>query len=215
MPLLHNQGVDVAMHLEFLVEEPSAEAALANLLPKIVGDSTSYRIHPFQGKTDLLAQLPNRLNGYRPWIPDDWRIIVLVDQDAANCRTLKGELEQIAQQAGLSTKSQPSPDGRFRVLNRLAVEELEAWFFGDIPALHRAYPRISANLHQREAYRTPDIIRGGTWEALERLLLKAGYYVGHMPKIEVAQQVSSLMDPVANRSRSFQVFREGVRACLD
>jgi len=202
------------MHLEFLVEEPSAEVALANLLPKIVGESATFRIHPFQCKTSLLAQLPQRLKGYCQWIPDDWRIVVLIDQDAAECRTLKGDLERIAQQAGLGTQSKPLRGGRFQVLNRLAVEELEAWFFGDIPALRKAYPRISATLHRQEAFRTPDAIKGGTWEALERLLIRANYYVGHMPKIEVAQQVSSFMAPDTNRSRSFQVFCDGVRACL-
>jgi hypothetical protein len=31
-------------------------------------------------------------------------------------------------------------------LNRIAVEELEAWFFGDIEALRAVYPKLSATL---------------------------------------------------------------------
>jgi hypothetical protein len=65
------------MHVEFLVEEPSAEAALSNIVPKILRDVT-FRIHPFQGKQDLLSKLLPRLKGYRGWLPDDWKIVVLV-----------------------------------------------------------------------------------------------------------------------------------------
>ena len=33
------------MHIEFLVEEPSAEAALKNLVPKLMGEDISFNIH--------------------------------------------------------------------------------------------------------------------------------------------------------------------------
>jgi hypothetical protein len=94
----------------------------------------------------------------------------------------------------------------------LAIEELEAWFFGDIAALHAAYPRISLTLSQQAKYRDPDAIRGGTWEALGRLL--HSYYPTGLPKIEVARAVSALMEPERNRSRSFQVFRKGLLTLL-
>ena len=57
------------MHIEFLVEEQSAESALVNLIPKIIGREVSFKIHPFQGKPNLLANLPARLRGYRQWLP--------------------------------------------------------------------------------------------------------------------------------------------------
>ncbi len=56
------------MHLEFLVEEASAEAALNNIIPKILGEDISFLIHPYQGKDDLLDKLPKRLRGYKKWI---------------------------------------------------------------------------------------------------------------------------------------------------
>ena len=52
------------MHIEFLVEERSAEAALQNLLPRIFGSVATFTIHPYQGKPDLLKKLPIRLKGY-------------------------------------------------------------------------------------------------------------------------------------------------------
>lgn len=51
------------MHLEVLVEEPSAEAALEILLPRLVGPEVEIRLHPHQGKQDLLAALPGKLRG--------------------------------------------------------------------------------------------------------------------------------------------------------
>ena len=56
-------------HLEVLVEEYSAEAALNNLLPKILPTEIEFKILSFRGKTDLLKKLPSRLKGYRSWIP--------------------------------------------------------------------------------------------------------------------------------------------------
>lgn len=115
------------MHVEFLVEEPSAEAALQSLVPRILGPEHAFEVHVFQGVQDLMGKLPNRLRAYSTWIPDDWYIVVLRDTDRADCHQLKTTLDTLATQAGLVTKS-AAGTGRFHVMNRLAVEELEAWF---------------------------------------------------------------------------------------
>jgi Domain of unknown function (DUF4276) len=91
---------------------------------------------------------------------------------------------------------------------------LESWFFGDVEALTRAYPKVPPTLAQRRGYRNPDAMTGGTWEKLERVLQDAGYYRNGMPKIEVARNVAEHMDPNRNRSRSFQVFFQGLRALV-
>jgi len=109
------------LHIEFLVEEPSAEAALQNLLPKILGNVATFNIHPHQGKPDLLRKLPALLKGYRYWLPEDWRIVILVDTDNDDCLELKAQLEQIARDAGLVTKSVVPSGQQFQVLNRLAM----------------------------------------------------------------------------------------------
>ena len=198
------------MHIEFLVEEPSAEAALSNLVPKIIGQDFSFKVHSYQGKPDLLSKLLPRLKGYKTWIPEDWRIVVLIDADEEDCRALKDNLEGIAQRAGLFTKSRRTARSYFQVLNRLAIEELEAWFFGDIDAVHSSYPRISLNLGNRAKYRNPDAIKRGTWEALEREFKKVEYFSSGISKILVAREVSLYMEPERNRSRSFQVFWQGL-----
>ena len=198
------------MHIEFLVEEPSSEAVLQNILPRVLQAPITFAIHPFRGKGDLLKKLPARLRGYRAWIPASFRIVVLVDTDEDDCHEIKAKLERAAIQAGLVTKTGLRSGSRFQVLNLLAIEELEAWFFGDVEALHSAYPRISLHLGNRAPYRDPDAIMGGTWEDLERELRRVGYFPGGLNKINAAREISRFMVPERNRSRSFQVFRQGL-----
>lgn len=193
------------MHVDFLVEDESTQAALEQLLPKAFGDRVGYRIHPFGDKPTLLERLPNRLKGYAKWIANDYRIVVLVDEDRDDCRQLKRTLDAAVRAAGLTSRSQ-NPTGHHHVVTRIAVEELEAWFFGDVQALADAYPGVPRSLASRAPYRDPDAIRGGTWERLEAVLKQAGYYKAGIPKREVATRVAGRMDPARNTSKSFQAF---------
>lgn len=202
------------MRVEFLVEEPSIEAALENLLPKMLSPDVEIAIHNFHDKRNLLAKLPARLKGYSKWLPSDWRIVVLIDEDRQDCEKLKSQLERAASKSKLITKSAALNHGRFQVLNRIVIEELEAWFFGDVEALVKAYPRVPATLAERKDYRDPDAINGGTWEVLERILQAKGYYPGGLPKIEVARNVSKYMEPTRNRSKSFNHFVTGLQALV-
>jgi hypothetical protein len=200
------------MHLEMLVEEPSAETALGILIPRILAGVT-FTIHPFKGKQDLLRKLPKRLKGYRSWLPSDWGIVVLIDEDRQECKELKERLEEAARDAGFLTRTS-ARQGAFQVLNRIAVEELEAWYFGDIQAVLQAYPRMPTTLHLKARYRDPDAIGGGTWQTLERVLQKAGYYKGGLAKIQAARDIARFMEPDRNASRSFAVFRDGLKSFL-
>ena len=198
-----------ATTIDFIVEEPSREAFLLAVLPKLLGD-THFTIHAFRGKDQLLKRLPSRLNGYARWIPPDYRIVVLVDRDNEDCEKLKAQLEQIALNAGLATRSQPA-GGQFTVINRIVIEELEAWYFGDWQAVKNAYPRVSPTIPRQQRYRNPDAIQGGTWERCQRVLQRAGYYKNGLRKIEAAQSIGPLIDLENNRSHSFQCFRDALK----
>lgn len=140
---------------------------------------------------------------------DNCRIAVLLDRDGDDCRELKRRVDAMAAEAGLSTKSKPE-GSRFVTLNRIAVEELEAWFFGDQQAILKAYPNLEGKKLRWPA--GPDSIRGGTWESLERLLQRGGYHKSGYPKVSGAHRIAEHMDPKTNRSPSFQNFRDGLLA---
>lgn len=194
--------------VEFFVEEPSAEAAMRILVPKIRPDlAERFEVHAFQGVTNMMAELPQRLKGYAHWLPSTWRIVVVRDEDRKNCVALKREIEAIARRVGLSPKRK---GGAFQVMTRLAVEELEAWFFGDVEALAAAFPGVPRSLNSRRGFRDPDAITGGTWEAFERILQTAGHFPAGLAKIQAARDVATHMVPERNVSKSFKAFRDGL-----
>lgn len=199
------------MHFEFLLEELSAEAALNNILPKIIPPEHTWRILVFNGKKDLKNRLKSVLSGYSKWITQEYRLVVLIDRDDEDCMLLKQFINNKALEAGLKIKTDSNP---FQVLNRIAIEELESWFIGDPLAIRAAYPRVSKSFENQNTYRYPDGVQGGTWEALERLLQRAGYYSSGLPKIETARNISQHMQPTRNRSKSFQSFAKGIAECL-
>ena len=196
-------------HLIFLVEEVSTETFLREFL-KIQLPDYYPEIRHYQGRSDLLNKLEGRLRGYANQLQDGWRIFVMVDRDRDDCYELKGRLEDIADRAGLLTRTQSGPDA-WQVVNRIVIEELEAWYFGDPLAVCQAYPGVKPNTLNQARYRNPDTIEGGTWEALERVLQRSGYFRGiRLPKGAVARKIAPYISPERNRSYSFQVFYSAV-----
>lgn len=190
--------------MEILVEEPSAEVALHTLVPKIVGRDVSFAIRRFKGKQDLLKRLPGVLRGYAARISwEALRVVVLIDRDAQDCRELKQHLVGLADEAKLPSEL---------VLHRIVIDELESWFLGDVPALCAAYERVPKDLDKQARYRDPDGT-GKASRALEDLLRSKGYHRDRLAKVAAAEAIAQHMDVENNRSRSFQVFRDGLR-CL-
>ena len=198
-----------ARRLELLVEEPSMEAFLQGLLPRLLPAGCSFDIQVFQGKQDLMRRLESRLRGYRNRLSDEFRLVVMVDRDQDNCRTLKAQLENAAADSGLRTRSQSGRD-RWQVVNRIVVEELEAWYFGDWEAVRGAFPRVSSTVPNQARYRRPDAVRGGTCEAFERILQRRGYFRTGLRKIEAARNIAPKIDSERNSSPSFAAFRDAL-----
>ena len=192
-------------HLVMLVEEPSMEVFLQALLPRLLPEDTTFEIHAFQGKSDLLSKLEDRLRGYKRWLLPNWHIMILVDRDNDDCHKLKARLEQMAAKSGLLERSQRRGQDR-QVTNRIVIEELEAWYFGDWQAVCAAYPRLNHGLPNQPRYRDPDDIGGGTWEAFERILKSKGYFTTGLRKSEAARAIAPHIRPDRNRSHSFQIF---------
>jgi len=196
------------MHLEVLVEELSAKAALDRLLPKAMMNRHTFTVHAFTGKSDLMGSLSSRLRAYASRFRNnpvfaDWRIVVLIDEDRQNCRKLKQAILDAGRAAGIAQS----------VLARIAVEELEAWYLGDLAAIRAVCPKVPATLNKKEGFRDPDLVKGGTWEALHKVLKEAGY-PGGLRKIAAGEAIAPHMEPGRNTSHSFQVFWQGVERLL-
>jgi hypothetical protein len=197
--------------LIFLVEDASMEAFLRALLPRLMPQGCQFEINAFQGKPDLFKQLEKRLRGYARRLEKNERIVVLVDLDQCNCSALKTKLEVIARRAGLRTRTQAS-GAQWQLVNRIAVEELEAWYFGDWAAVRGAYP--NARLPRQLGSCNPDAIQGGTWETFERVMKKSGYFKNGLRKTEAAKTIGEHIDAARSTSRSFRCFVQAVQeAC--
>ena len=202
--------------IQIHVEEPSMEAFKQALLPRMLTSAVAWKIIDYGSKQQLLARLPQRLLGYaqydaayRP------KLMVLVDRDDDDCAALKAQLETACEAALLRTKGRPADSGDFDVVNRIVVEELEAWFFGDPEALQEVWPGTRRSLG-KAAYRDPDAVRGGTHEALLRVLKSAGHLrdADRLPKIEIARIMGHVLNVQRSRSSSFQHFQTGLDALL-
>jgi hypothetical protein len=202
------------MRIEFLVEEQFAEEALKYLLPRLIGERAQWKLINLGIKYKLLKALPQRLAAYRQRISrgENLRMVVLVDRDNDDCEVLKCLLEEAAMSAELATKSVPDTNGRFLVVNRIVIEELESWFIGDPAALRKAFTSLPVIYATTGIFRNPD--NGGSWEALHRFLKKHGIYKSGYPKIDTARRIAPHMNVEQNRSRSFQVFVDGIEALL-
>lgn len=186
---------------------------MRQLMPRVLPKECSFSVHAFQGKNDLLGKLERRLCAYASWLPATSQIVVIVDRDDADCAALKGRLETIAVSAGLRTRSRAG-SAPWQIVNRLAVEELEAWYFGDWQAVRGVFPRVAPTIPNQAKYRDPDAIRGGTWEAFERVLQRHGYYQGGLRKMETARLMGAAIEPERNASRSFRTFHQAIVEAL-
>ncbi len=180
------------------------EAFLRACLPRVLDEAVEFNVYPHQCKEDLLARLPQRLKGYARWLPDTWKIVVVVDRDDDDCHDLKRRMDEIAVQAGLEIPARSKT--AWHVCNRIAIEELEAWYFGDWDAVRSAFPRVSKTTPSGRRFRNPDKITEGTWEAFECVLKKAGYCQTGLRKIETARAIGKHVDPARSQSPSFRAF---------
>ena len=153
----------------------------------------------------LLNRLPELIRGYGNSLGSESSVIVVVDLDDGDCTAFKDELLDILR----------SCDPRPTVLFRIAIEESEAWLLGDLAAVKAAYPRVREPVLNR--HRQDSIC--GTWEVLADAvhpggaadLKRLGWARTGAAKREWATRIAPHMDPDRNVSKSFQVFRDGVR----
>lgn len=216
------------MHFEILVEDQSGEKALEILMPKIIGDQHTSQIHSYRGagripknlksRTDaskrvLLDQLPKLLNGYGRTIanyPTNFPAVLIVVCDLDRKCLKKFRQELLAVLDACTAK----PEVRFCI----AIEEGEAWFLGDIPAIKVAYPKAKDKV--LNSYQNDSIC--GTWELLADAVFPGGsnalkeegkQAVGREKSIW-AKEITPHMNVNKNASPSFCYFRDKIRALI-
>lgn len=208
------------MHFEILVEDQSGKIVLDQVIPKILDENSSYKVHPYKGighlpknmsskldpsKRALLNQLPRILSGYGKAFSNYPKnqtaaVVVVCDLDNRNLSDFLLELNQVL------NNCTPKPKTHFC----LCIEEGESWLLGHKDAVKTAYPNAkSATLN---AYKYDSIC--GTWEVLadsifpggaQALIAKGKPEVGRL-KSEWATKISPLIEIEENHSPSFQFF---------
>lgn len=208
------------MHFEILVEDQSGKKALDILVPKIVGDTHTFIVHPYKGigripknmkdadnagKRILFENLPKLLRGYGRTFDGytDYRaaVILVCDLDSKCLKAFRQNLFEI-----LNAFS-PKPETRFCI----AIEEGEAWFLGDLNAVTRAYPK--AKMTVLNSYENDSIC--GTWEKLadavyaggSQVLTVRGWQAVGAEKSKWAETIAPEMEIENNKSPSFCYFR--------
>ncbi len=172
----------------FLLEEASMKDLLERLLPRLF-PGLCFLCVPHEGKRDLEESIPRKL---RAWQEPGVRFVVMRDQDSADCRRVKDELAQLCREAG-----------RPNVLVRVVCRELEAWYVGEPEAIGQAFPETRPGiLRKLNKYRNPD--------AVVRPSGVIGRLIPEFQKRSGAERMAGFLSEEGNRSRSFQVFVEGV-----
>lgn len=212
------------MHFEILIEDQSGKKALDTLMPKFIGSEHTFKVHSYKGigriprnlsgkadasKRILLTQLPKLLRGYGNtffYYPEDYPAVVILicDLDDKCLKDFREELYAILNACVLK------PETRFCI----AIEEGEAWFLGDIPALKKAYPKAKDTV--LNTYANDSIC--GTWEKLADAIFPGGsaalstngWQAIGAEKTVWAEKITPHMDVNNNASPSFGYLRKKI-----
>jgi hypothetical protein len=179
--------------LVFFLEEESAKALLAGLLPRLIplGSPIETRFIVFEGKQDLHRQLEKKLRGY---LNRQARFIVLRDQDRQDCREVKRSLVARCKKAG-------RPDA----VVRIACHELEAFYLGDLRAVESGLRIRGLAVKQGKAkFRDPDHLQSPSLE-LEKL---TNY---RYQKVAGSRAIAPHLDLDQPGSRSFRHLIHAIR----
>jgi len=184
--------------IEILVEEPSMEECLKELLPKIVPESwkneENYFIRKHQGKSDLQKSIRSKVRVFNNW-HEPVAMIILHDQDSSDCKILKSELYE---RCGENT---------IPILIRIVCRELESWYLGDLTAVEKAYPDFKSDKYIGKApFRNPDLLNAK--EKLKRILPE-------YKEIASSREISKHLDVEHNRSISFRYFVSGIQSIFN
>jgi hypothetical protein len=176
--------------LHIFTEEPSAKNVFEAILPKLLPQNVSFRIYPHQGKQDLERALRKSLPHISK-IPGS-KILVTRDQDSTDCIELKNKLDEIIKENCYCD-----------YFIRIVCKELEAWFLGDLNAVHCAYPRLKPEQYQSKAdFKNVDKITNPNKYLLRIIPEYSNRDI--LPKLEASERIAQFLNLDNNRSLSFR-----------
>ena len=171
----------------FLLEEYSMKVLLEGLLPKLFPDMPFLCI-PHEGKQDLEKSIPRKL---RAWQEPGASFCVVRDNDGADCKAIRQHLVKLCKKGG-------RPD----TVVRIACQEMEAWYFGDLEATARAFQRGELpEIGNQARYREPDSIVTPSSKLTE--------LVPEFQKISGARRMGRELSRT-NKSPSYQALISGI-----
>lgn len=206
--------------IEVLVEGSSDVPATREILKRQLGleEDREFRIHPHRGKGKLpvnplkrpepghdflLTQLPLKLRNYGRMASSTFSpaVVVLVDADRQDCKTLKNSLLDMLRELDYKPR---------HVLFRIAVEETESWFLAQPEAVRAAYSR--ANLSALRGI-APDAVCGA-WQRLAEALGLNPKDCDGQDKHEWATAIAPHLDLEDPPSPSLRAFIDGMARLL-
>ncbi len=216
------------MHFEIYVEDASGKKVLDLLVPMVIGSEHSFKVYPYKGighipanmsdpkdaaKRILLHNLPKILKGLGKTFKNygnsyNAAAVIVCDLDKKCFKQFRQELFNILDVCD------PKPMTVFCI----AIEEMEAWFLGDINAIKRAYPKAKTNI--LVSYENDSIC--DTWEKLAdavysggatKLLGKGWQTVGREKSVW-AEKITPHLNINDNKSQSFQYFVKKLQSLI-
>lgn len=167
------------------------KALLDDLIPRLVPgwiEGENFKCVPHEGKSDLDRSIPRKLSSWR--IPGD-RFIIVRDSDGEDPAKLRARFQALGKKSG-----------RPETLVRLAVQELESWYLGDLEAVAAAFDVNVNTAAHRKRFSRPD-----DWQ---KPSVEIKRIVPAFQKVGGARLMAPHLKLEGNTSSSFNDFADGL-----
>ena len=179
-----------------MVEEQSIEE-VTKIIVRRLGIENQIVVIPHNGKNDLEKSFPRKILNWKK--PERTRFVICRDNDGLNCTLLKQRLKDLVPK---------NAQHDFKL--RLVMNELEAWYLGDLNALNLAglitKGTVAQNLNKK-TFKFPEHVSKAKLEF--KKLVKSG------GQITLARKIAPHLDLQNERCKSFKHFISAIRWAVE
>lgn len=179
-----------------MVEEQSIEE-VTKVIIKRMGLENRVKIIPHDGKNDLEKSFPRKIANWRN--PHRTRFVICRDNDGSDCAILKQRLRDMLPE---------TTQHDFKL--RLVMNELEAWYLGDLEALKKAELISQGVLDQnrnKRKFRSPENLTNAKQE-FKRLVKTKG-------QITLARTIAPHLELENENCSSFKHFIAAIKWAVE